>query len=119
MQDWAKFAEDCFKTGMIEAIKRRFEQSYNNPLDKVVDQAIVDHGADVRNLVGEAVARALVSESFKQEFMAAVRTQLAKTLIQKFGGELEKVVNQLKSDPSTRARITVAIDEIIKEKTAV
>jgi len=30
------------------------------------------------------------------------------------GGELEKQVNVLKSDPATRARITLAIEEIVK-----
>jgi hypothetical protein len=39
-------------------------------------------------------------------------------LVQRFGGELEKQVNALKSDPTTRARITIAIEEIVKQKTA-
>jgi hypothetical protein len=42
---------------------------------------------------------------------------LAKVLIQRFGGEMEKQVNVLKSDPTTRARITLAIEEIVKQKT--
>lgn len=49
-------------------------------------------------------------------FTTAVRTTLAKTLVQKFGRELEKQVNALKSDPTTRARITIVIEEIVASK---
>lgn len=40
---------------------------------------------------------------------------LAKTLVQRFGGEIEKQVNVFKSDPTTRARITLAIEDIVKQ----
>jgi len=46
-----------------------------------------------------------------------MKRKLARVLITQFGGELEKSVNKLKSDPTTRAKITVAIDSVINNLT--
>jgi hypothetical protein len=70
----------------------------------------------MRTLLVEGIKSALSDESFRDQIKAALRTKLAKVLIERFGGELEKQVNTLKSDPATRARITLAIEEIIKTK---
>lgn len=69
-------------------------------------------------ILEDAIAKSLNDTAFTDSIKQAVRQSLAKTLVQKFGGELEKQVNALKSDPLTRARIVLALDEIVKTKAA-
>jgi hypothetical protein len=58
----------------------------------------------------------LGDEQFRANIAEQARHLLAKQLIQMFSGELEKAVNQLKSDPATRARIVLAIEQIVSQK---
>jgi len=101
------------KSGLHEAIKSKLT-AYNSPLDKVLDAVLQGHGSSIRSLLSEAVHSAVGDEGFREQIKGAVRARLAKQLVEKFGGEMEKQINLLKSDPATRARITVAMDEIVK-----
>ncbi len=114
--DADKLIEDCLRDGIREGIKSKMTASYNNPLDAIVSAAITAQGAGIRQLIGDAIASCMGDETFRATIVEQTRHVLAKQLVQKFGGELEKQVNMLKSDPSTRARITLAIEDIVANK---
>jgi len=106
---------DAIKDGLREGIKGKIT-NYNSTLSKIVDEAIEQNKSALTSLVSEAVKTALSEIPFRESVIDAVRSHMAKTLISKIGGEIEKQVNSLKSDPATRARITLALDEIIRSK---
>lgn len=106
----SRFVEEA----LGEALKTKFA-SYNSPLDKLITESISSHNARLKELLETSIDACIVSEDFRKNIADAVNKSLAKTLIQRFGGEVEKQVNALKSDPITRARITLAIEEIVKD----
>ncbi len=89
--------------GLRKAVADKLGSSYNNPLEKVLNSIMTSQESEIRGLLLESITTALKDQAFREEIAVAVRKSLAKTLIQRFGGELEKTVNQLKSDPATRA----------------
>lgn len=103
--------------GLREGVKSKLT-GYNGPLDKLITDSIAKHGTQLRSLLEGAIGSAIESVDFREEITQAVNRSLAKTLIQRFGGEIEKQANVLKSDPVTRARITMAIEEIVKVQNA-
>lgn len=107
---------NAIRDGIREGIKTKLGSSYGNPLDGLIKDALAKYDADFRSMLYGAVQSAVGEESFREEIAVAVRHKLAQVLIARFGGELEKQVNILKSDPTTRARITLAIEEIVKER---
>lgn len=109
-----KVIERSIMQGIAEGIKSQLTKSYDNPVEKIVKSLIDTQDAQIRSLFGEAFSGLFSNEEFRRQIIDQTRSILAKQLVQKFGGELEKTVNQLKSDPATRARITVAIDEIVR-----
>ncbi len=111
--DYEKEVNDAIRGGIREGVSRVFNNNYNNPLTKVVDEAVQNKHGEFRKLIDSAIAGCLVDEDFTSSIKVAVRQQLAKILVQKFGGELERQVNALKSDPTTRARIVLALEEIV------
>lgn len=113
--DADKLLEHAIRDAIREGIKAKFT-GYNKPFDALVETAISNHGMAMRLMLEAAMATAINDPAFRSEIALAVRHNLAKTLVQRFGGELEKQVNVLKSDPATRARITLAIEEIVKTK---
>ncbi len=109
---------NAVRDGIRAGVSKRFTDSYHSPLEKIVNTAIEKHSAAFRELLEDSIATCIGNKQFRDDISQAVRHSLAKTLIQRFGGEMEKQVNVLKSDPTTRARITLAIEEIVKSKTS-
>lgn len=103
------------RDGLRESIKAKMSSTYQNPFDNLIESTIAKHSEKFRGMLDEALSSALGDGDFRETIRSSVRSLLAKTLIARFGGELEKQVNVLKSDPTTRARITLAIEEIVKQ----
>jgi NAD-specific glutamate dehydrogenase len=103
-----------------EALGKGFSEAcsrYDSSLRKLAEQVVEANHAELGSLLHEAIKTCVQDETFREEIKSAVRSHLAKLLVQRFGGELEKQVNTLKSDPATRARVVVALDEIVNPKT--
>lgn len=104
---------DAIRDGLRKGIEERLTRNYSNPFDKVLTDCVDQEARNIRGIVSDAIKECVNDSGFVGELKKQLRTVLAKTLIQRFGGELEKSVNALKSDPTTRARITLAIEEIV------
>lgn len=116
--DSDKILEKAFMDACREGIHKKMTESYSNPLSKLIDASIDKFEGKFRALFEKAIATCLDDAQFTSDIASAIRSALAKQLVQKFGGELEKQINALKSDPTTRARIIIALDDIVKSKTA-
>lgn len=88
---------------------------YKNPLSLIVERVITAHDAEIYNLIDGEVVALLTAGDFRDTLKEALNAKLARVFIQRMGGELEKQVNELKSNPTTRAKITLAISRIIDE----
>jgi hypothetical protein len=100
------------KAAISEAIVKELT-GYNKPLSKLTENVINDNSVELYSLINDEFAGLLKSEDFKAALKDALNAKLAKTLIARMGGELEKQVNELKANPATRAKITLAINELI------
>jgi hypothetical protein len=101
--------------GIAEGIKTKLS-SHNSPLNSLIEDCLKQNDGKLRTLLNEALTNAFGDQQFRQNVIDGVSHKLSTLLVARFGGELEKQVNALKSDPSTRARITLAIEEIVKSK---
>lgn len=113
--DAEKILEHAITDGFRDGIKSKLG-GYNSELDKIVNAAITTHGVKFRQLLETSIEKCMNDEEFQKSVQDGVRSHLARTLVQRFGGEMEKQVNALKSDPTTRARITLAIEQIVASK---
>ena len=105
--------ENTIKSAIFDGIKDKMRSQYNNPFDGILKSAIQDNHKEIYDLLNESIMSCMKDDEFREDVRSATRAALAKILVRRFGGELEKQVNNLKSDPATRARITLAIEEII------
>lgn len=99
--------------GIREAIKSKLS-GYNSPLDKLLKEAIDGKNAIISDILNAALTDALRDTDFVYEIKQSIRSKLGSLLVAKIGGEIERVVNELKSNPNTRAKITLAIDDIVR-----
>jgi len=99
---------------MGEAITKELV-GYNKPLSKLTERVIEKNSEELFGLINDEFCNLLNGDGFKDALREALREKLAKTLITRMGGELEKQVNELKQNPQTRAKITLAISQIVEE----
>jgi hypothetical protein len=112
--DADKILLDAVEQGIREGIKSKLTSGYNSPLDKLLNDCLAQHNEHLRGLINTALTQAFDDERFRQQVIDGVSHKLGTLLVARFGGELERQVNALKSDPTTRARITLAIESIVK-----
>lgn len=81
-------------SAITEAIKTKLSSGYNSPLDCLIKQAIDNNSAKISSmLLQDACAR-----------------KLAKVIISKAEGEIEKQANELRSSPEFRAKLTIWLE---------
>lgn len=114
-----KLMFDAVRDAIREGIKDKLSKSYDNPLFKLVEDCIKRRSQEISSIIDDAIVKCVCGtySNFKEQFMEEAQRIIAKQLIAKFSGEIEKTVNILKSDPSTRAKITLAVDECVKSLT--
>ena len=91
---------------------------YNKPLSNLTSQVIESNHAKLYSLINDEFNSLLDSDLFRDSLKSALNAKLAKTLVARMGGELEKQVNELKANPETRAKITLAISKVIEDNEA-
>ena len=89
--------------------------AYNSPLHAAVKDALSDHKDQLHSMASESVSELVNSLEFKLLMQTEIKRKLAKVLISQYGGEIEKTVAKLKQDPTSRARMTVAIDNVMND----
>ena len=88
---------------------------YNSPLKPLIEQAVKNNAAGIMGVLNSAVAKAVDNPNFIATMDEAVAHRLAKLLVSKFDSLLEQEVNKMKADPIQRARITLAMNEMINK----
>lgn len=88
---------------------------YGKPLSKIVDSVIEENTPELRGIINQSIVDIIQHKNFKEALNQALKAKLAKTIVNKMGGELERRVNELKQDPTTRAKVTVALDGLMDE----
>lgn len=100
---------DAISKSIITALS-----GYHSPLTTMVNNAVGKHTATIEQMIDDEFSQLLGGDGFRLELRTALNQKIAKLLVSKTGGELEKRVNELKQNPQTRAKITLAINEIIE-----
>jgi hypothetical protein len=102
------------KNGLNSAFEKELV-GYNKPLSLLVQKVIDKNQSELFSLIDNEVVNLIGGTEFKQALKDELNRKLARTLIERMGGELESRVNELKQNPETRAKITLAISSIIRE----
>lgn len=102
------------KESVAVGIKTALE-GYNSPLNKLVVSVVSENEKYLKEIVSSVFTKIINSEGFKDSVNTAFKHKLAKILVSKLEGSVEKAVTTLRSDPVIRAKMVLAIENIINE----
>jgi hypothetical protein len=105
---------DAAKGAVGEAVRSSLT-GYSSPLQKMVNDVVAERAGTIKDLLRGGLDSALDSTAFKKEIRDAFNHKLARTLMSKYEGEIEKQANVLRQQPEFRARVVLAIEAIVKE----
>lgn len=87
--------------------------AYNNPLDELIKVAVAKHQEKIQKLFDDAIENVVVG-GLKDSLETAISHKISKVLVSKMEGEIEKQANELRSSPEFRAKLTLAIGNLVK-----
>jgi hypothetical protein len=87
---------------------------YTSPLDKIIISVINEYEADFREVVNNALQVTIKDKQFVSDVNVQFKHKIAKSLVGKLEGAVEKAADKLRQDPTLRARMILAIEELIK-----
>lgn len=88
---------------------------YDSPLNKLVSRVVESKTGALERVVSAGFDAVMSADGFQAEVETAIRQKLARTLVGKIGGEIEKRINDLRNNPVTRAKVTLALERMIAE----
>ncbi len=105
---------DAIRESFAESVQKRLVSDYHGPFGKLIEQAVAQKESELKALILDAFTES-TSGSIREQIKVAAAHKIAKVLVSKMEGEIEKRVNDLRADPVTRARIILAVEGAIND----
>lgn len=103
------------KTILINGIKSL--DGYNNPTKSIVNSVIKEYEPSISLLFKEAIEKTIRSDNFKEELQRLISQKIVRELVSQSESSIARIVQKMKQDETFRARLTLAVDNIVTEFT--
>ena len=103
------------KTILINGIKSL--DGYNNPTKSIVNSVIEEYEPSISLLFKEAIEKTIQNDTFKEELQKLISQRIVRELVSQSESSIARIVQKMKQDETFRARLTLAVDNIITEFT--
>lgn len=106
------------RTGLEKAVGQALDKTYNNPVEGIVTDAVKLHSDEIRSLIYQMIGSTIKDKDFQEILRQELKHKVAKNLVAKLEGAIEKSVNEYRQDPVMRSRMTLALEEIINQQSS-
>lgn len=104
---------DTVREAITTHLTKRLSESYNSPLDPFLKACIEKHAPKIADLYDQAVVEAIKGADLRASLAEAFTHKLARVLVGKFEGEIERRAGEMRSDPTFRAKVILAIEAAV------
>lgn len=102
------------QTSISEAIKSTLT-GYSSPLNKFVTQEVDENNTFLKTLISDSFSQVIRKEEFKQAIVNAFSHKVARTIVSNNDGLFERVSQELKQDSVFKAKMALAVSNIVEE----
>jgi C4-type Zn-finger protein len=88
---------------------------YDSPMVKLVKQVVEENNAELKKLISESFQTVIRTDEFKASIVSAFSHKVARTIISNNDGLFDKVSNELKQDSVFKAKMAVAVSNVVEE----
>lgn len=98
-------------------VSEKLKSGYSSPIDKFIESAIKDFGPKIETEFRELLTGCFDSTEYKAIVKEEFHRKVAKALVSKMSGAVEKSTADIMGNPELRAKVLLAMTNIIKENT--
>lgn len=88
---------------------------HDSPLSKLVKSVVEENSGELRTLISDSFQTVIRTDEFKASIISAFSHKVAKTIISNNDGLFDKVSNELKQDSAFKAKMVVAVSNVVEE----
>lgn len=99
---------------MSESIKSVLT-GYNSPLTALVQSVVNENAKELRAIISDSFKLVISTDEFKQSIVNAFSHKVARTIISNNDGLFDKVSNELKQDAVFKAKMSLAVSNVVEE----
>ena len=88
------------------------------PIQEAIHKAIEKNGPRIQAILDTAITKVLNQETFVLDFEQRIQTKLINKILEKTESEFDKKIQELRQDASFRARVTLALADVLKDYSA-
>ena len=103
------------KTILINGIKTL--DGYNNPTKSIVNSVIKEYEPSISIIFKDAIEKTIQSDNFKEVLQKLIAQRIVRELVGQSESSIARIVQKMKQDETFRARLTLAVDNIVTEFT--
>lgn len=110
------FNTEEVKNIIADALKEKLLSAINyGEMHKLVDEVLSERKSEFDSLLNEIIDSFLKDTNIRKAMVEEFRHKVAKTMVSKMDGAVEKNISKFRQDPTTNARMILAIENIISE----
>lgn len=113
MKEYEKEILSVVREAVVNGIKGL--SSYNSPFSRIAESVANEHAIEIKEILNNCMKDVLSDGEFKAE----IRKVIGQKVVREFANQAEsciaRTVQKLKQDETFRARLTIAIDDLLKE----
>ena len=101
-----------------EAVKSQIRERFSghsSPLKEICDEVISEHREELKKIFDDALSSTLKNKKFKEAVQDEFQHKVAKNLVGKLEGSVEKAADVLRQNPTMKSRMILAVENIINE----
>ena len=103
------------KTILINGIKAL--DGYNNPTKSIVNSVIKEYEPSISIIFKDAIEKTIQSDNFKEVLQKLIAQRIVRELVGQSESSIARIVQKMKQDETFKARLTLAVDNIVTEFT--
>ena len=114
MSEVERLVLNTVRDALLSGIAKMLDSGYSQPVGKIVEAVVTKHRAEIERRVESLILDALQSPRFDVAVREEFERKVAKVLIARCSGSVEKSINDVMQNPSLRARLVLAVEGIVK-----
>lgn len=88
---------------------------YSSPLSELMRKVVEKHSEAIEVTVDSAFKTVIDSGGFKETVLKEFEHKVAKLLLAKLEGSVEKAVNAIRNNPSNKAKMLLAVERLVDD----
>lgn len=113
MKEYEKEILSVVREAVVNGI--RSLGTYNSPFARIAESVANEHAVEIKEILNNCLKDVLSDGDFKAEIRKAIGQKVVREFANQAESCISRTVQKLKQDETFRARLTLAVDNLLKE----